>query len=117
MDEIRLSNIDFPALKMIVIINEKENKKSKIKYSVTPTKAKKVSDAIVALNVFKGLYNGTASINGKKQTASITTDSQFDNEQIEAALDLWTTLKQLEDILGVTFDPAADFPHEDMFFV
>ena len=59
MDEIMLSNIDFPALKMVVIINEKENKKSKIKYSVTPTKAKRVSDAIAALNVFKGLYNGT----------------------------------------------------------
>lgn len=117
MDEIMLSNIDFPALKMVVIINEKENKKSKIKYSVTPTKAKRVSDAIAALNVFKGLYNGTASINGKKQTASITTDNQFDNEQIETALDLWITLKQLEDILGVTFDPAADFPHEDIVFL
>lgn len=76
-----------------------------------------MSDAIAALNVFKGLYNGTASINGKKQTAFITTDNQFDNEQIETALDLWITLKQLEDILGVTFDPAADFPHEDIVFL
>lgn len=117
MDEIMLSNINFPALKMIVTIKEKEIKKSKIKYTVAPTKAESVSDAIAALNVFKGLYHGTVSINGKEQTTSIITDNQFDNEQVEAALDLWTTLKQLEDILEVAFDPAAEFPHEDVVFL
>lgn len=117
MDEIMLSNIDFPALKIVIIINEKEFKKTKIKYSINPTKAESVSDAITALNVFKGLYNGTASINGKKQALSISADNVFDNEQIEAALDLWTALKQLEDYLGVLFDPAAEFPHEDAVFL
>lgn len=48
---------------------------------------------------------------------SISNDNMFDNEQIEAALDLWTTLKKLERILGVSFDPAAEFSHEDAVFL
>lgn len=117
MDEIMLSNIDFPALKMTIIINEKEIKKSKIKYSVSPTKAKSVSEAITVLNVFKGLYNGTVIIDGRQQGASMITDDVFDKDQIEAGLDLWTTLKKLEEILGITFNPAAEFSHEDAVFL
>lgn len=65
----------------------------------------------------KVFYDGTASINGKKQVISISNDNMFDNEQIEAALDLWTTLKKLEEVLEVSFDPAAEFPHEDAVFL
>lgn len=117
MDEIMLSSVDFPALKMVIIINENEIKKTKIKYSINPKKAESVSDAIIAIQAFKGLYDGSASINGKKQVISISNDNMFDDEQIEAALDLWTTLKKLEGILGVSFDPAAEFPHEDAVFL
>jgi len=67
MDEIMFSNMDFPALKMTVIINEKEVKKSKIVYSVTPTKAKSVSEAVALLNALKGVSNRTAIIGGLQQ--------------------------------------------------
>ena len=119
MDEIMFSNIDFPALKMNVIINEKETEKSKIIYSVTPKKAGSVSEAIVALNVFKGLYNGTAIIGEKKQQiATLIPDNKaFDEEQIEAALELWCTLRKLEGVLEITFDPGAELPYEDVIFL
>ncbi len=117
MDEIMFSNIDFPALKLTVIINEIEVKKSKIIYSVTPTKAKSVSEAVALLNALKGIYNRTAVIGGLQQTSTLIPDKAFDEEQVEAALDLWTTLKKLEEILEITFNPGAELPYEDVVFL
>ena len=82
-----------------------------------PTKAANVSEALTALRAFKGLYDGTASINGHKDTASRFTDEQFDKTQITFALDLWTSLEKLEETLSVTFNPAAEFPQENGFFL
>ena len=117
MDEIMFSNVNLPVIKMTIILNETDARKSKIKYSVIPTKAANVSEAVTALHAFKGLYDGTASINGHKETASRITDEQFDETQITSALDLWTSLEKLEKILSVTFNPAAEFPQEDEFFL
>ena len=46
---------------------KKEVKKSKIVYSVTPTKAKSVSEAVASLNALKGVSNRTAIIGGLQQ--------------------------------------------------
>lgn len=117
MDEIMFSNIDFPALKMTVIINEKEVKKSKIVYSVTPTKAKSVSEAVASLNALKGVSNRTVIIGGLQQIPTPIPDKGFDEEQLEAELDLWTTLKKLEEILEIAFNPEAELPYEDVVFL
>lgn len=114
MDEIMFSNMDFPALKMTVIINEKEVKKSKMVYSVTPTKAKSVSEAVASLNALKGVSNRTAIIGGLQQIPTPIPDKGFDEEQLEAALDLWTTLKKLEEILEIAFNPEAELLYEDV---
>ena len=92
-------------------------KKSKIVYSVTPTKAKSVSEAVASLNALKGVSNRTAIIGGLQQIPTPIPDKGFDEEQLKAALELWTTLKKLEEILEVAFNPEAELPYEDVVFL
>lgn len=127
LSEIKFSNVDFPALKIDLYVydplvetpdeNSKTNKDNKVSvtYSVTPTKAHSVSDAITALHIFKGLFEGTTKVNGEVMT-STSAQAQFDPKRIEDAMAFWTTAFKLEERLKVKFDPAADFPMEDVKF-
>lgn len=116
MDEIMFSNMDFPALKMTVIINEKEVKKSKIVYSVTPTKAKSVSEAVASLNALKGVSNRTAIIGGLQQ---IPTPIPIKASMKNSSRRHWTygLRKKLEKILEIAFNPEAELPYEDVVFL
>ena len=124
--EIKLQNIDFPALKIEIyyfdpladdVSNEKshtnELNKVDLVFSVFPTKANNVKEAVDALELFKSLSNGTAKINGRKlfqKEATIT----LTPGQIDEALNFWSALRELEKKLQVKFVPSAPFPAEDV---
>ena len=126
--EVKFTNVDFPALKVELyqyspLVDENEevthtsqDQQLTVTYSVIPSKAGTVKDAVVALHVFRGLFNGTTKVAGKV----ISTDgemSEVDPARIEDALNLWETVLKIEEKLEVSFDPAAEFPNEDVQFL
>ena len=115
LEEELYTNIDFPAMQIKFVLAD-EIMSSKATYSVFPTKATTVSDALAAIHLFNGLYYGTVTINGHKMTESLVNKVEIDTEQLESMKELWTTAKKLEDKLGVEFNPSADFPMEDLEF-
>lgn len=127
LTEIKFSNINFPALKMELYIYDPlaedcgdETHTSKdipscATYSVTPTKAATVSEALRALRIFESLSDGTVKVNGKTMTSK-TLAPDFDTQKIQEALDFWTIAATIEEKLGVRFQPGADFPIEDVRF-
>ena len=127
LTEIKFSNIDFQALNIEIYIyspltdtDEEGSLTSKghsasVTYSVTPTMADSVSDAVKALHIFGGLFAGTTKVNGQ---IMVSEDAQknFDQEKLEDALAFWTTAQRLEEILKVSFIPGAEFPMDDSRF-
>lgn len=126
--EIKFQNVDFPALSIEIyhyapLVDNISHEKAitsmdapfRLTYSVKPTKAHTVRDAIAALHIFKGLFDGTAKINGQI-IAPKGGKSTLDSQQIDDALDFWSTALKLEEILDVSFRPDADFPIEDVRF-
>lgn len=125
--EIKYSSIDFDALKIDIYIysplsdeDQKDSRTSAIKkicvdYSVTPTKAKTVSEAVNALHLFQGLFSGTTKVNGVPMT-STKAQQKFDPQQLEDMVDFWEKALSLEKKIGVNFDPGADFPMDDIKF-
>lgn len=125
--ELKFSNINYPAIKYDLYVyapiseeNEKNARTNKNKqvcsqYSVSPTKACTVSEAVDALKIFKGICLGNIKINGKIDVSPLA-ENDYDSEKIENALEFWSTAMSLEKILGVKFDPGADFPMEDARF-
>ncbi len=125
--EIRFLNIDFPALKIELyqysplVKNCKEkahtniNNRLVVNYSVTPSKADTVKEAVTALHIFRGLFNGTTKVNGYI-IAPVGGKSKFDPKKVEDALLFWETALLLEEKLSVKFNPKADCPEEDIRF-
>ena len=127
LTEIKFSNVDFPALKMDIYIydplseNADSNAKTNMEKpmsancSVKPSNAHTVTEALVALQIFRGIFTGTVKINGQ-QIPTHDVDSQFDSQQVEDALSFWFAAEKLEKRLCLAFDPRADFPAEDIKF-
>lgn len=127
LTEVKYSNVDFPALKIELYVycplveecgkESKTNKENPISvtYSVIPTKAATVSDAVKALHIFSGLFTGTTRVGGQIMTSKAAQD-KFEPQKIEDALAFWNTALKLEEKLGVQFIPNADFPMEDVRF-
>ncbi len=125
--EIKFSNIDFPALALELYyyspLVENTNEKSHtnadnrvvMACSVTPSNASSVKEAITALHIFKGIYNGTVKANGVNMVETGEKLS-FNKEQIDDALDFWKNVLKLESIFNVSFDPKAECPEEDIRF-
>lgn len=122
LTEIKFANVNFPALNIEFYIKspllddfDDDEVRSKVSYSVTPTKAETVTDALTALHIFAGLMAGTTKINGMTNETEVPTYS-FKKEQIEDALSFWEAVKALEEKVGVSFRPDAEFPEEDVRF-
>lgn len=115
LKEALFTNTNLPAIQMQFIIAD-NLVDSKVKYTVTPTKADTVSEALAAIHLFNGLYNGTIKIDGRRIGASVIEKSEKDFEQLKNATNLWETAKKLEEKLKVSFVPSADFPMEDVEF-
>ena len=113
--EALFSNVDFPALQMQFILGE-DPATSRIKYKITPKKANTVTEALEAIHLFQGLSDGTAVIDGKRMAEPMIGTGDYDAEQLKHVREFWTTAKKLEDKLGVTFSPGAEFPAEDVEF-
>lgn len=122
LTEIKFANVNFPALKIEIIVKSSlledtndEDARPKIIYSVTPTKAETITDALTALHIFAGLFAGSTKINGIVNRVEDQIYS-FKQEQIEDLLSFWNTAKALEEKIGVSFKPGAEFPEEDAQF-
>lgn len=127
LNEIKIHNVDFPALNIELFIYsplvEKNDEKAKtnkdnrvsVTYSVTPTKAPSTSTALLALRIFRGLFTGKTRVNGQTMS-SASMQKKFDSQRVEEALLFWSTAAKLEEKLGVNFTPDADFPMEDVKF-
>lgn len=111
----KFMNVDFSAMKIEIYMAD-DGSSSRVTYSVAPVKAKTVSEAVTALHIFFGLYNGTVKIDGQYATDDTDRKVKFDAEILDSALDFWTTAQKLEKLLNVSFDPSAEFPKEDAEF-
>lgn len=125
--EIKFTNVDFPALKVelyqyspLAYENEEgahtsQDRQITVTYSVVPSKAATVKEAVIALHIFRGLFNGATKVNGKVISPE-GGKSEVDPARIEDVMNLWETALKIEDKLEVSFDPAAEFPNEDVRF-
>lgn len=115
LEETKFASINYEALRLEIYVSD-HPRASRINYSITPQKAKTVKDAVSALHIFKGFYEGNIKIDGKLFSDPLISDKSFDIEQIENAIEMWTVAQQLENKLGVSFDPGAEFPIDDVRF-
>ena len=127
LTEIKFSNVDFSALKIELyqyspLIDEVEEgahtsqeRQLTVTYSVTPSKALTVKDAVTSLHIFRGLFNGTTKVDGKLISPE-GGKGDVDSARIEDALNMWETALKIEEKLGVSFEPDAEFPNEDVRF-
>ena len=114
-EESFFTNINFPALQIKFYVSEKDAN-SRVDYTITPTKAECVSDAIAAIHVFQGLCNGTVKINGKMISQPAVDVKNLNIEHWNDSIKFWETARKLEQKLGVTFNPGAEFTEEDARF-
>ena len=123
--ECKFINVDYPALKLEIYIydplvdtySEKSktgpDKQAVFNYSITPSKATSVKEAVTALRIFKSIIDGTVTINGQ----AISPENIVHNngiEQIDDVLSFWESLLKLEEILEVQFRPDAEFSNDEM---
>lgn len=113
LSEIKISNTNFPALKLDMYISE-ETLKTRINFNVSPRKASTVDEAIAAIHMIKGMFDGTIMMNGKPMFPGENHNEEFDQDQYDEMIKLWSTIKQVEKKLKVSFNPSAPFPTEDV---
>ena len=126
--EIKFQNINFPALKVEIyryapLLDEINCEKSFTSvnnpyyfiFSVKPSKAQTVKEAITALHIFKGIHDGTAKVNGQAIVPN-GGKSTLNSQQIDNALAFWSVALKLEEKLNVSFTPGTSFPIEDVRF-
>ena len=127
--EVKFQNIDFPALKIEIYyyapliddVSQEEPHTAPdthlyLTYSVKPAQAATVKDALAALRIFKGLFDGTVKMNGTVPMSK-GGESTLSPEQIDDAIKFWAVLLELENKLKVRFVPSAKFPMEDVKFL
>ena len=114
MNEIMLANETFPALRLEWYYHE-EKESLRMKITVSASKAETVTDAVAALKIFLGFYDGTLTINQLKMPGKMKVD-EADDEVFRKQLEFWEKAQELEKILNVSFTPSADFPEEDRLF-
>lgn len=123
MDHIKIGNVSFPALKMEWIMPEKQEKNrnkmgpGRIHIVAIPKKAESVHDALLSLIILRDFANGKLKINKTKIGKDLSGGaSAIDNEQLNDSINFWQSMCELETIIGVRFNPAADYPNEDEKF-
>lgn len=117
MNIVKFANVNYPAIKMEIFINEVEIEKSSLTYSVNPSKAQTVEDAILAIQISKYMQNGEALIEGKKMFRPNIESESLDMEQLDKWDTFWNCLKKLEEILDVSFVPEVELAQEDILFI
>ena len=127
LTEIKFINLDFPALKIELfqyspLVDDADegahtstNKQIVVNYSVTPSNAESVKDAVTALHLFRGLFNGTTKVNNNIVSPEGSKE-KVDSKKIEDAIAFWETALKIEEKLNVRFNPKAECPEEDIRF-
>ena len=64
--------------------------RTKFNFTVIPANAKSSKDALAALRLLKGLYEGTATIKGEKKSLPKQDISDIDMEDLTNKIALWT---------------------------
>ena len=113
--ESKFENVDHKGIRIEIYINDEDIRKSRITYSISPQNAKTVGEAVAIVHLFKGLLEGTAKINGSK-AIPIKENPDVDRDRLNDMSFFWEDALKLEEKIGVTFDPAADYPEEDVKF-
>lgn len=114
----RKANVDFPAIEMrLTLYEDAFPMRTKFNFTVIPANAKSSKDALAALRLLKGLYEGTATIKGEKKSFPKQDISDIDMEDLTNKIALWTDICTLEKKLNVSFDPSAPMPQEDLEFL
>lgn len=106
-EEERISNVDFPALTIDFYYNNNDLMKSRITYSVAPSKASTVEEALKAVRLFRGFLTGTTKINDQEFKPIGKIEKDFDTSQIDDVVESWQDIYDLEKKLKVSFDPRA----------
>lgn len=70
--------------------------RTKFNFTVIPANAKSSKDALAALRLLKGLYEGTATIKGEKKSFPKQDISDIDMEDLTNKIALWTDICTLE---------------------
>lgn len=118
MKKRKYANVDFPAIEMRPTLYEDAfPMRTKFNFTVIPANAKSSKDALAALRLLKGLYEGTATIKGEKKSFPKQDISDIDMEDLTNKIALWTDICTLEEKLNVSFDPSAPMPQEDLEFL
>lgn len=112
-EETKISNITFPALTIDLYFNESDVKKSRITYSVTPSKASTTKEALMAARLFRGFLNGTTKVNGLNFTPSGKIEKDFDKNQIDDVVSSWEETYNFERKLSVNFNPTAKMTQQE----
>lgn len=127
LTEVLLRNIDHPEFKIEIYIydpivegaDEKAKTSKEIptsaNYQITPSEASNVEEAVRALKIFAGLFDGTTKVNGEPLISDAKRRS-FDPQNLNETRLYWEAVLQIEKKLGVSFNPKAEFPDEDARF-
>lgn len=123
-EAVKFANENFPALKVEWIISDYANNADGnmtidnplLKISVTPKDAESVSDAVMALKIFKGYIDGSLIMEGTKLGRNLSGSAGVDMDALDERLELWENFEKLERILDVKFEPFAEIPEEDKVF-
>lgn len=113
--ESKFENINFEGIKIEMIVHDDDIGKSRLSYALFPQRAKNVREALLAVQLFKGLLLGTVKVDGIQLEASVI-DTNIDKEQLESNLLFWKNALMIEEKLGINFIPSADFSDEDKTF-
>lgn len=97
MKKRKYANVDFPAIEMrLTLYEDAFPMRTKFNFTVIPANAKSSKDALAALRLLKGLYEGTATIKGEKKSFPKQDISDIDMEDLTNKIALWTDICTLE---------------------
>lgn len=119
LDSIKIVNDNFPALSLRLIIPEgikDQNNSLTLTVSVIPARAESIDDALTALSIFEGFVKGSLRIDDVQIGNGQGQEIKYDIKKFEEKKDFYQSIKQIEEILGIKFNPGADYPLEDAKF-
>lgn len=107
----KFENVTFNAIKIEFYYDEKK-KLGWMNYSVTPTDASSVKEAVEALKLFVQLSQGEVVINEVHHPID-NSKAKTNGNHMEDAILFWENALELERALNIRFNPKANFTNED----
>ncbi len=108
----KFENVNYLGLSMEIFIDDDNIENSKMTFSFRPHNAESVEEAVKETHFIKGAYQGTLMSDGVV-IGGTNAESTIDMDSIVSSIEFWEGAYALQNKLGISFDPAADFPMED----